>query len=64
MRYVRMLFEKMMLFIDGAKRIGLYIGNKYLGRRGAPKYIIIPAASGLKVYINAKYKNNSKGDQP
>ena len=54
----------MMLFIDGAKRIGLYIGNKYLGRRGAPKYIIIPVASGVKVYINAKYKNNFKGDQP
>ena len=52
------------LFVDGTKHIGLYIGNKYLGRRRAPKYIIIPVASGVKVYINAKYKNNSKGDQP
>ena len=27
-----------------------------------PKYIIIPVASGVKVYINAKYKDHSVGD--
>ena len=53
------------LLIDTEKHVGIQIGSKYLEREvGVPKYIIIPAASGLKVYINAKYKNDSKGDQP
>ena len=52
------------LFVDGTKHIGLYIGSKYLERHGAPKYIIISIGSGLKVYINVNFKNNSKGDQP
>ena len=53
------------LFIDTWKHIGIQFGSKYLEQKmGVPKYIIIPVASGVKVYINAKYKNNSKGDQP
>ena len=53
------------LFIDTWKHIGIQFGSKYLEKKmGVPKYIIIPVASGVKVYINAKYKNNSKGDQP
>ena len=64
MRYVRMLFEKMMLFIDTGKHVGIRIASIGAKKADVPKYIIIPVASGLKVYINAKYKNNSKGDQP
>ena len=53
------------LLIDTEKHVGIQIGSKYLEHDvGVPKYIIILVASGLKVYINAKYKNNSKGDQP
>ena len=52
------------LFIDTGKHVGIRIGSIALKEIHIPKYIIIPAASGLKVYINAKYKNNSKGDQP
>ena len=53
------------LLIDTEKHVGIQIGSKYLEHDvGVPKYIIILVASGLKVYINAKYKNDSKGDQP
>ena len=53
------------LLIDTVKHTGIQLGSKYLEKKmGVPKYIIIPVASGVKVYINAKYKNNSKGDQP
>ena len=52
------------LFIDTWKHVGIRIGSIGAEMLHAPKYIIIPAASGLKVYINAKYKNDSKGDQP
>ena len=53
------------LLIDTEKHVGIQIGTNYLEKKmRVPKYIIIPAASGLKVYINAKYKNDSKGDQP
>ena len=51
------------LFIDTVKHTGIQIGSKYLEHEvGVPKYIIIPVASGLKVYINANYKNKSVGD--
>jgi len=39
------------LFIDGAKHLGVYVGSKYLERYRAPKYIIIPVASGVKVWL-------------
>ena len=52
------------LFIDTEKHVGIRIGSIALKEIHIPKYIIIPVASGVKVYINAKYKNNSKGDQP
>ena len=52
------------LLIDTEKHVGIRLGSIALKEIHIPKYIIIPAASGLKVYINAKYKNNSKGDQP
>ena len=52
------------LLIDTGKHVGIRIGSIGAEMLHAPKYIIIPVASGLKVYINAKYKNNSKGDQP
>ena len=52
-----------MLFIDTWKHIGIQIGSKYLESEiGVPKYIIIAVASGVKVYINANYKNKSVGD--
>ena len=51
------------LFIDTVKHTGIQIGSKYLEREvGLPKYIIIAVASGVKVYINANYKNKSVGD--
>ena len=51
------------LFIDTWKHIGIQFGSKYLEQKmGVPKYIIIPVASGAKVYINAKYKDHSVGD--
>ena len=51
------------LFIDTVKHTGIQIGAKYLESEvGVPKYIIIPVASGVKVYINANYKNKSVGD--
>ena len=53
-----------MLFIDTGKHVGIRIASIGAKKADVPKYIIIPVASGLKVYINAKYKNNSKGDQP
>ena len=52
------------LFIDTGKHVGIRIASIGAKKADVPKYIIIPVASGLKVYINAKYKNNSKGDQP
>ena len=52
------------LLIDTEKHVGIRLGSIALKEIHIPKYIIIPVASGLKVYINAKYKNNSKGDQP
>ena len=52
------------LFIDTGKHVGIRIASIDAKKADVPKYIIIPVASGLKVYINAKYKNNSKGDQP
>ena len=52
------------LLIDTEKHVGIRLGSIGAEMLHAPKYIIIPAVSGLKVYINAKYKNNSKGDQP
>ena len=52
------------LLIDTEKHVGIRITSIGAEMLHAPKYIIIPVASGLKVYINAKYKNNSKGDQP
>ena len=40
------------LFIDTVKHTGIQLGSKYLGREvGVPKYIIIPAASGLKYIL-------------
>ena len=43
------------LFIDTVKHTGIQLGSKYLESGiGVPKYIIIPVASGVKVYINAK----------
>ena len=51
------------LLIDTEKHVGIQIGTNYLEKKmRVPKYIIIPAASGLKVYINANYKNTSVGD--
>ena len=51
------------LLIDTWKHIGIQIGSKYLESEiGVPKYIIIAVASGVKVYINANYKNKSVGD--
>ena len=51
------------LLIDTGKHIGIQFGSKYLEKKmGVPKYIIIPVASGAKVYINAKYKDHSVGD--
>ena len=51
------------LFIDTGKPVGIQIGSKYLESEiGVPKYIIIAVASGVKVYINANYKNKSVGD--
>jgi len=51
------------LLIDTEKHVGIQIGSKYLGNRvGIPKYILIPTGSMIKVYINAKYKNESVGD--
>ena len=52
------------LLIDTEKHVGIRIASIGAKKADVPKYIIIPVASGLKVYINAKYKNNSKGDQP
>ena len=51
------------LFIDTVKHTGIQLGSKYLEREvRLPKYIIIAVASGVKVYINANYKNKSVGD--
>ena len=52
------------LFIDTEKHVGIRITSIGAKMFHVPKYIIIPVASGVKVYINAKYKNDSKGDQP
>ena len=51
------------LLIDTVKHTGIQLGSKYLEREvRLPKYIIIAVASGVKVYINANYKNKSVGD--
>ena len=50
------------LFIDTEKHVGIRIGSIGAEMLHAPKYIIIPVASGAKVYINAKYKDHSVGD--
>ena len=50
------------LFIDTEKHVGIRIGSIALKEIHIPKYIIIPVASGAKVYINAKYKDHSVGD--
>ena len=48
------------LLIDTEKHIGIQIGANYLEKKmGIPKYILIPVASGIEVYINATYKNKS-----
>ena len=50
------------LLIDTEKHVGIRIGSMALKEIHIPKYIIIPVASGVKVYINAKYKDHSVGD--
>ena len=50
------------LLIDTGKHVGIRIGSIALKEIHIPKYIIIPVASGVKVYINAKYKDHSVGD--
>ena len=50
------------LLIDTWKHVGIRIGSIGAEMLHAPKYIIIPVASGAKVYINAKYKDHSVGD--
>ena len=50
------------LLIDTGKHVGIRIGSIDAEMLHAPKYIIIPVASGAKVYINAKYKDHSVGD--
>ena len=50
------------LFIDTGKHVGIRLGSIALKEIHIPKYIIIPVASGAKVYINAKYKDHSVGD--
>ena len=50
------------LLIDTGKHVGIRIGSIGAEMLHAPKYIIIPVASGAKVYINAKYKDHSVGD--
>ena len=48
------------LLIDTEKHVGIQIGANYLEKKmGIPKYILIPVASGIEVYINATYKNKS-----
>jgi len=50
------------LLIDTGKHVGIRLGSIGLREIHIPKYIIIPVASGAKVYINAKYKDHSVGD--
>ena len=50
------------LLIDTGKHVGIRIGSIGAEMLHAPKYSIIPVASGAKVYINAKYKDHSVGD--
>ena len=50
------------LLIDTEKHVGIRITSIGAEMLHAPKYIIIPVASGAKVYINAKYKDHSVGD--
>ena len=51
------------LLIDTEKHVGIQLGSKYLEHDvGVPKYILILSGSIIKVYINAKYKNESVGD--
>ena len=50
------------LLIDTGKHVGSRLGSIGLREIHIPKYIIIPVASGAKVYINAKYKDHSVGD--
>ena len=50
------------LLIDTGKHVGIRLGSIGLKKINTPKYIIIPVASGAKVYINAKYKDHSVGD--
>ena len=50
------------LLIDTEKHVGIRIGSIALKKIHIPKYIIIPAGSIIKVYINANYKNESVGD--
>ena len=47
------------LLVDTVKHVGISLGSFGLKKANAPKYIIIMAASGVEVYINAKYKNKS-----
>ena len=50
------------LLIDTGKHVGIRITSIGAKMRHVPKYIIIPAGSIIKVYINANYKNKSVGD--
>ena len=50
------------LLIDTEKHVGIRLGSIGLREIHILKYIIIPVASGAKVYINAKYKDHSVGD--
>ena len=50
------------LLIDTGKHVGIRLGSIGLKKINTPKYIIIPAGSIIKVYINANYKNKSVGD--
>ena len=48
------------LLFDSAKNTGLYIGEKLADKAKVPKHILIPIQSGIKIYVNAQYKETGE----
>ncbi len=55
--------DKKALIYDLKKNIVLNVSERGFKASGIPKYIIIPVAAGIKVYINHNYKRKGKKER-